>query len=402
MASDEQLFRLIRAARGINVDDEAFANDERLPLPCFPLNSSHFYLPHCDDEQSKEISSSWQSPDSFHRELCNRIRSAKQRVILATLYVGAANSASAVKEEELLGALEDAASNNVPTVKVLMDASRGSRPLPLAGDGKPTTCSAEAVHNRLHLGDSIRMATPHSSGVFLFNVLPPMKSALLPSPLNEVAGVFHMKAYVIDDCLILSGANLSEEYFTTRQDRFIIFQNGAGGLVDFYANLIDSLCAASHQFSVDAETRKYRLTEPEISVNALLKELERTFRCALEHSVPVDWDGDDSGDLQRSEYDSFIVPTFQIPSNYIGGSHCKLSFLCDTQATHALLSEASRIEGTSVRLASAYLNPPASLLSILAKFGSQDMEPSLINRAFLLTASPESHGFAPKKGEKCK
>jgi CDP-diacylglycerol--glycerol-3-phosphate 3-phosphatidyltransferase len=35
-----------------------------------------------------------------------------------------------------------------------------------------------------------------------------------------------IQAYVIDDCLILSGANLSEEYFTDRQDRYMEFTNG--------------------------------------------------------------------------------------------------------------------------------------------------------------------------------
>ena len=35
------------------------------------------------------------------------------------------------------------------------------------------------------------------------------KLSFLPSPLDEIAGVMHMKAFVIDDELIISGANLS-------------------------------------------------------------------------------------------------------------------------------------------------------------------------------------------------
>ena len=40
---------------------------------------------------------------------------------------------------------------------------------------------------------------------------------------------------MIDDELILSGANLSQEYFTDRQDRYLHIKGGGGGLVDFYS-----------------------------------------------------------------------------------------------------------------------------------------------------------------------
>jgi CDP-diacylglycerol---glycerol-3-phosphate 3-phosphatidyltransferase len=35
------------------------------------------------------------------------------------------------------------------------------------------------------------------------------KVSFLPSPLDEIAGVMHMKAFAVDDELIISGANLS-------------------------------------------------------------------------------------------------------------------------------------------------------------------------------------------------
>lgn len=42
---------------------------------------------------------------------------------------------------------------------------------------------------------------------------------LLPPRVREVVGVMHMKAFVFDDSLLLSGANLSNSYFTNRQVR---------------------------------------------------------------------------------------------------------------------------------------------------------------------------------------
>ena len=37
--------------------------------------------------------------------------------------------------------------------------------------------------------------------------------------MNESVGVQHMKAYVFDDDVVMSGANLEDNYFTDRLDR---------------------------------------------------------------------------------------------------------------------------------------------------------------------------------------
>jgi len=41
--------------------------------------------------------------------------------------------------------------------------------------------------------------------------------AKLPARYKEGIAVSHIKAYVFDDTVILSGANLSNDYFTNRQ-----------------------------------------------------------------------------------------------------------------------------------------------------------------------------------------
>jgi hypothetical protein len=92
-----------------------------------------------------------------------------------------------------------------------------------------------------------------NSGVYLFPVKDERISRILPSPLDEVVGVFHIKAYIVDDELILSGANLSEEYFSNRLDRYMLFTNGGAGLVDFYANLCDILCDYATRYDGHSE-----------------------------------------------------------------------------------------------------------------------------------------------------
>jgi phosphatidylserine/phosphatidylglycerophosphate/cardiolipin synthase-like enzyme len=46
------------------------------------------------------------TPEDFHAVLCERIRNAKDRVYLATLYIGAGGDGK-VKEEEFLAALSN-------------------------------------------------------------------------------------------------------------------------------------------------------------------------------------------------------------------------------------------------------------------------------------------------------
>ena len=49
-----------------------------------------------------------------------------------------------------------------------------------------------------------------------------LKGKFSNSPLREVFGVHHMKAHVFDNSVMITGANLSEDYFTDRQDRCVV------------------------------------------------------------------------------------------------------------------------------------------------------------------------------------
>uniref|UniRef100_A0A915DTP0 CDP-diacylglycerol--glycerol-3-phosphate 3-phosphatidyltransferase n=1 Tax=Ditylenchus dipsaci TaxID=166011 RepID=A0A915DTP0_9BILA len=50
---------------------------------------------------------------------------------------------------------------------------------------------------------------------------------MLPERVNEIIGLQHMKFFIFDDSIILSGANLSDSYFTNRQDRYMLIDNNA-------------------------------------------------------------------------------------------------------------------------------------------------------------------------------
>jgi hypothetical protein len=53
-----------------------------------------------------------------------------------------------------------------------------------------------------------------------------------------------MKAYVFDDTLIMSGANLSHDYFTNRQDRAMKFARSSH-LANFYHDIIEDIGGTS-------------------------------------------------------------------------------------------------------------------------------------------------------------
>ena len=70
-----------------------------------------------------------------------------------------------------------------------------------------------------------------------------------PSKLiQEVRGVQHMKMAVFDDNVILTGANMSESYFTDREDRWIVFKESKE-LADYCDDLANSVIDFSYQMN---------------------------------------------------------------------------------------------------------------------------------------------------------
>lgn len=53
------------------------------------------------------------------------------------------------------------------------------------------------------------------------NRLPSIFQSLGYNDLNELFGTYHIKHYVVDDDVILTGANISRDYFSIRTDRYL-------------------------------------------------------------------------------------------------------------------------------------------------------------------------------------
>lgn len=69
---------------------------------------------------------------------------------------------------------------------------------------------------------------------------------------NELSSLHHMKLYIFDDNLVISGANLSDTYFTNRQDRYVLIRNSPL-LCDYFDQLIKSVSKFSFLLRRDGE-----------------------------------------------------------------------------------------------------------------------------------------------------
>lgn len=130
--------------------------------------------------------------------------------------------------------------------------SIGGRATPLRGSDlpPPQRCGQDSLLPAAASGEPGRLS------VHLYQT-PKLRGALkraLPPRWNEIVGVSHVKAIVTDDDVVMTGANLSETYFTVRQDRYMRFR-AAPGLADEVAALVGALGACS---------RLYKKASPEV------------------------------------------------------------------------------------------------------------------------------------------
>lgn len=70
-----------------------------------------------------------------------------------------------------------------------------------------------------------------------------LRKKYIPKRINEGWGLQHMKLYGVDDEIIMSGANLSSDYFTNRQDRYHLFHSK--DLTDYFAKIHDGVAKLS-------------------------------------------------------------------------------------------------------------------------------------------------------------
>lgn len=213
-------------------------------------------------------------PDVFYSTLLKRARAAQKRITIASLYLGTGKL-----EKDLVASLEYALESNQfarPRVRVLLDAARGSRGVTNSRTMLLPLVKSYGDHCSVHL-----YHTPALRGIM---------KRIMPERWNELIGLQHMKVYLFDDSLLISGANLSHDYFTNRQDRYILFDD-CKNLADFVDSLIETVShfsfqmdagnnlhldpdcnhhpyeEAGEQFAAEAKKKVYKLFEDQLNYN---------------------------------------------------------------------------------------------------------------------------------------
>ncbi|GAA5912159.1 hypothetical protein JCM6882_003070 [Rhodosporidiobolus microsporus] len=206
--------------------------DNLAALPCFPT-------------RGREHVRVLYEPSEFYATLLDRIKHARRRIFIASLYVGK-------EETELIAALHSALRAN-PSLRLtfLVDYLRSTRELPAASSASLLGTLAAAFPDQVDLR---LFHTPALNG---------WQRRWVPKRFNEGWGLQHMKVYGFDDDVVLSGANLSHDYFTNRTDRYLLFRSHAP-LANYFSSLLTLVSRASFRATATDTTSA---TNPALTIS---------------------------------------------------------------------------------------------------------------------------------------
>lgn len=221
------------------------------------------------------------TPNDFYETLKAKIRASQHRVMISALYVGDGPLSKAflqtledkVREvgearraERTLRSFPGSRADMVPSgdhsLHMTPTASRDS----LAGDIEllddyANKFSIDVVldYNRMHDRKNMMTIRPLAEAASLYKNEVEVRLHLFqtPSTLNrflgpfgrskELLGVQHTKLFVFDDeDVLLTGANLSDDYFKNRMDRYLLVKDSPQ-LADWVRGALDCLIGLSHR-----------------------------------------------------------------------------------------------------------------------------------------------------------
>ena len=318
-----------------------------------------------------------EGPKDFYETLKEKLRGAKKRIYLSTLYIG--NT-----ENELLSCIRHALLQSLELkVSILTDALRGTRETPEPSCASLLSTLAAEFPDRVE----IRMYhTPNLTG---------LRKKLVPKRINEGWGLQHMKLYGIDDEIILSGANLSNDYFTNRQDRYHIFSSKR--VSNYFAQIHHAMCSVSFLLLPGEEPTKFMLEWPSANAGpSPLTSPKGYINATAEVFRPFTSPSSES--FSSSRTDTTIYPLLVIPR----------ALNTELRILQSLLST-SLPEGSTYLFTAGYFNPHPTVTDTLLSASStitsptQDLIPrqpavSIPPRTTVITASPWANGFYNSAG----
>ncbi|KJP89599.1 hypothetical protein AK88_00810 [Plasmodium fragile] len=342
------------------------------------------------------------SPTEFFETLKGMFRNSKHRIVISCLYIGIGEL-----EKELILTIKNNKHIKNLRVDILLDKQRATRP-----EGKLKESSVTMLSDLFsHAGD-LNISLFHNPllGAVLYNIL--------PYRLNETIGVMHMKVFIADDHVILSGANLSDSYLRNRQDRYILIENKL--LADSVHKIVNCIQNMSFRVNVDLSLHwGSDLMNPLVDAHTFREQFYRRIQFMLgqiredilrdtqgkaERHMP---DGDLSGcrlpgsSPSRSQREDFFNPLF-VKNEVIMTVELALQ---SGFSSPPIYDESCMLENMlknvkkydqSLIISSAYLNFPEIFLQLFRNiYDNLCFKKGLIR---FITASPAANSFFKSKG----
>lgn len=338
------------------------------------LTSSLYHNSHCFYFKSKQINV-LENPTDFYTHLKDKIKTSQNRIFIASLYLGK-------KEQELINCLSDAMKKNTNLkLYFIVDGLRGTRE-------SPNPCSASLLASLVQkYGNRVDVRCYRAPQYFRWY------NKLLPSRINEGVGLQHMKIYGFDDEVILSGANLSNDYFTDRQDRYYIFKNNKF-FTDYYFKIHQLVSKLSYKVVYRDTAAKFELLWPVSNISCDPKHNRLKFVQESKESIksfmesPVD---NLSLEDNHDEYPSYVYPLTQL-SPFFKNSHEDAS--TEKKTLMKLFEDLkSSKTGFNWKFTTGYFNIERGLRDLLIETSANENVSGKI-----ITASAKANGFYLSKG----
>ena len=312
------------------------------------------------------------NPSEYYETLKKMIAAARSNVTMSALYLGCGSLENGLIDE-IEKALSDVKRPNLK-VTLILDHSRALR-----GEiNSATLCS------------KIIKFYPTRFSLLLYQVPQLRNSAIagsLPGQLREVLGVYHCKFNVFDNTVILTGANLSNDYFTDRQDRYLKVNQKSNGLAAYLMDFTSVITGHCHRVTHDRG-----ILPPSAPLDTLAKELVRL-------NAP-----DISGD-KALEGGSVFFPVIQHSMMGIQQERNALLKLINATTDQVLVSRQNDHRPAQIKIATPYTSFKSSLMQALiraATLASLSCKNEGSGGAYVTIINPsaQAHGFAGASGVK--
>ena len=190
-------------------------------------------------------------------------------------------------------------------------------------------------------------------------------------------------------------ANLSEDYFTNRLDRYHVFNNKA--LTDYYARIHHAICSLSFQVLPDPHNKSgYLLDWPTTNgATSPLDSPQDFIAYATNVLNPLIQPSDNKPSLPSSSSQTFVYPVAQFTP--LLKPDTSTEFPAVTWILR-FLSESPKFTGAKWLFTAGYFNIHPVLSSLLISSTSTCSDTSVTTQGTVLTASPWANGFYGSPG----